>query len=565
MKRSLVLIAITIVVSLSRAVTLSEVMFDPLGNEGTDEFVELYNESNASITLENWKITDGVDTDRVIALEQGLLVAPGQFVLILDPDYFDDGSTAYDGLIPETALVVTIDNSTLGSRGLSNSTPETVSLLSASGQAISAYRYTPGNLAGYSDEKRILAGTNDEVNWGNSQVLNGTPGAANSITPPQHDLQVVSVRTTPPVVDLNGVFSIVARITNSGSRAAGAHVQLSEIDPTQSDSSIPFDQWLLSSIAPGDTVLVTSDAFTLQQAMRTFQLAIDSTDDRTANNSRTLIVRAGGTRGGLLINEIMYAPASGRSEWVELVNASGSELDLAGWSFADGSQLSDSTAQLSLPNTILAAESLLIIAADSSIYFDRIPFTATLAIYEDDFGTLNNAGDSLVVFDADHLVVDRVDYGSTWGGSSGISLERRSIAVATNEPANWAASQDSSGSTPGRVNSLEDLSAPGAQMLELNPNPFAPVSGRQEMEIHYTLGYSAAILSLSIFDVRGRKVRSLLANSPVSAVGSVFWNGRDDQERGLPTGMYVVYAEASALEGSRVQKSKRVATLVRPE
>ncbi len=115
------------------AQTLNEIMFNPDGDENADEYIELVNTAATAIDLSGWRVTDGADTDSVVTLEQGLHALPGQYVLILDPDYFDDSSTTYDGRVPESALVVTIDNSTFGSRGLLNSGPETVSLIDRAG------------------------------------------------------------------------------------------------------------------------------------------------------------------------------------------------------------------------------------------------------------------------------------------------------------------------------------------------------------------------------------------------------------------------------------------------
>ena len=191
-------------------------MFNPAGDENADEFIELVNNSTAVMDLSGWRVTDGVDTDTVVALEQGLRALPGQYVLILDPDYFEDSSTTYDGRVPESALVVTIDNSTFGSRGLLNSGPETVSLIDRSGHSVSAWTYSIDNAPGYSEEK-ILASAGDTVtNWQNSRVLHGTPGARNSVTPPDHDLAIARVWPVPAVPQMGDSFELWIRVQQCG-------------------------------------------------------------------------------------------------------------------------------------------------------------------------------------------------------------------------------------------------------------------------------------------------------------------------------------------------------------
>lgn len=62
-----------------------------------------------------------------------------------------------------------------------------------------------------------------------------------------------------------------------------------------------------------------------------------------------------------------------------------------------------------------------------------------------------------------------------------------------------------------------------------------------------TLGWDLeepGLLSLDIFDLRGRRVANLLCAAPVAARGSLAWNGTDDQGQALPGGIYLVRLQA---------------------
>ena len=165
-------------------VILNEVMFDPDGSDYTDEFVEILNLGETdSVDLTGWHFGDSSGDDQILDAGRGLILRPGQYGLILDPDYF--GSSAlYDYLIPEGTLILTVEGTTLGSGGLSNSTPETVMLLNAGGNVVAEYTYSVGNSPGHSDEKVDPAGSDDPGNWEDSSVLNGTPGFQNSVCVP---------------------------------------------------------------------------------------------------------------------------------------------------------------------------------------------------------------------------------------------------------------------------------------------------------------------------------------------------------------------------------------------
>jgi len=162
-------------------ITLTEVLFDPLGSEATDEFVEVFNTSQLdTIDLNGWRLGDESGTDPIVDAGHGLLLHPRQVAVILDPDYFHQ-STSYDTLIPPDALVITVEGANLGSGGLSNSRSETVILLDHSGTAVGCYAYHIGNTPGHSDEKLDVFGPDSSFNWRDSYVVLGTPGRKNSV------------------------------------------------------------------------------------------------------------------------------------------------------------------------------------------------------------------------------------------------------------------------------------------------------------------------------------------------------------------------------------------------
>jgi hypothetical protein len=171
-------------------IVLTEVMFDPDGSEHANEFIEIYNiGTSGEVDLTGWKIGDGSGEDGITDTGEGLIMAPKQFGLILDPDYFEN-STQYDYIIPDDALVLTIDGATLGSGGLSNSQAETVTLYDPAHEIVCQYVYSTGNPSGHSDEKIDLPGSDAQDNWMDSAVFNGTPGFRNSVTSPDSSRDV---------------------------------------------------------------------------------------------------------------------------------------------------------------------------------------------------------------------------------------------------------------------------------------------------------------------------------------------------------------------------------------
>ena len=71
-----------------------------------------------------------------------------------------------------------------------------------------------------------------------------------------------------------------------------------------------------------------------------------------------------------------------------------------------------------------------------------------------------------------------------------------------------------------------------ARLLRNYPNPFNPVT-----RIHFVLDRNLQV-SLRVFDVQGRAVRTLLDSYLSSGPRVVGWDGRDDRGRQLPSGTY---------------------------
>ena len=155
-------------------VVISEVLANPL-DEGTGEYVELYNAGPAAVDLAGWRLSDGDADDILIAVSGGpTSLAPGHFALVLDRDY------AGQYAIPGAAVRLTTDDATLGN-GLATSDPIVVS--DASGAVVATFSFpaNPGN--GRSLEAATLTGGDVAANWVVSTCTPAT-GAANAYVSP---------------------------------------------------------------------------------------------------------------------------------------------------------------------------------------------------------------------------------------------------------------------------------------------------------------------------------------------------------------------------------------------
>jgi len=243
------------VVAQQDSVTITEVMFDPFGADSPNEFVEIYNYSSSTIyNLSSWRISDSSGVDTILAFGEGLLLAPGQFGIILEGDY-SFGSGLYDAIIPDAALVLRTHTSDIGSGGLRNSPPETLYLISSAADTASAYRYSGGSPNGLSDEKIMLSGDNSPLNWVRGILTNGTPGA-----PPTLDLSLTGLSFNPTSPPSGTSVTVNARVKNTGIRTVESGVVVFYYDVNRNgvpEDSEAFDSLTVPSLARLDSTLLS--------------------------------------------------------------------------------------------------------------------------------------------------------------------------------------------------------------------------------------------------------------------------------------------------------------------
>ncbi len=168
--------------------------------------------------------------------------------------------------------------------------------------------------------------------------------------------------------------------------------------------------------------------------------------------------------GDVVINEIYpdTNPSFGlpNAEFVELLNTSGTAIDLANWTLSDPSKTGV------IPAYILQPDSFLILteAKGQTEYSAHGP-TVTV----DPWPSLNNGGDNLTLADATGQTIFHVPYTDEWykdtdKDDGGFTLEMIDPASDCQGEHNWRASNNPLGGTPGTANSVfgtfNDTSAP---------------------------------------------------------------------------------------------------------
>jgi phosphatidylserine/phosphatidylglycerophosphate/cardiolipin synthase-like enzyme len=119
---------------------INEVMYHPTENEGTNEWIELYNPSSEPIDIIGWTIADEKETDNLQADPNNgdgtTTIPPGGYAIVTDL-----GTTIYENFsFDEHAVKLAVDDSTLCGYGLNNQ-QEKLLLMDTTGTIIDAMEW----------------------------------------------------------------------------------------------------------------------------------------------------------------------------------------------------------------------------------------------------------------------------------------------------------------------------------------------------------------------------------------------------------------------------------------
>lgn len=564
----------------AQTVVVNEVMSNVRGTDSgagspgdRNEFVELYNSSDDSVDLATYRITDldAVDvieiwTDPLIQDEDvvfgSTMLAPGKYAVILDPEYTDSGDGShyqpYD--FPEQTLIVTVGNTTIGD-GLSTTDP--IVLINADDDTVSSYG-TPGDPAdgipfdpgdGISAERVSPYMIDHELNWTGSTDSGGcTPGGPNS-----------TCSSSEIAIPHHGFFVSPDHVAPMESVTISALVQ-NQTEDTVKGVSIDFfvdSGW--DSVCSGDEVIETVfiaepiPPYGCSTRIETGWSAGETGNRRMGvkpsaqEKARCFrMLKVGEPLGEIIVNEIMYRPETG-GEWIELFNRALFPIDIASWILGVEEERSTVTGE----SSIIESGGYAVIVEDRSRFFTKWGNVPAMVIEPSQWLALPNGGAAILFEDGDGFTFERAPYTDIAG--PGESVERISPGISSNETWNWGCSVDYRGGTPGKENSIFAESTRETTVLSVHPNPFSPDGdGHEERTlIHYELPFLEARINLLLYTRTGVRKCCFMSQQKTGKTGQFVWDGRDEDGREMPVGLYIVYLEAvdSASNERIVQKA----------
>lgn len=472
-----------------KEVQITEIHYHPAGTPDLDgdefEFLELKNVGRETLDLSGVQFTDGI----TFRFPNGTRLAAGGFqILVRNPKAF---ASRYPGV----AVAGTFTG------GLANG-GERITLAHATGTAIFSVRFdnaapwpTLADGGGFSLVPRVANANPDPdapASWRTSSKVGGSPGSDDpsaGIVPVV--INEILAHTDPPLVDAielhnpNDVPAPIGgwwltddrnrpakfRIPAGRTIPARGFVTFSELDfntppegPTSfSLSSYGDDVWLFSADASGNLTGysdgfgfgATANATTLgRQTNSVGELRFPTQVRETLDQPN-----AGPAVGPIVLNELLYAPANGTAEFIEVRNVTESPVPLFDPAAPTNTWRVSGFAFTFPPGITLPARGLAVVtASDPSVFRARHGIPDSVPVLGPALGNLQDGGETVTLERPDkpdllpdgswfvpYLTVDEVRYRSsapwpTEAAGRGSSLERRLPATFADDPAAWKAS-----------------------------------------------------------------------------------------------------------------------------
>jgi len=271
----------------------------------------------------------------------------------------------------------------------------------------------------------------------------------------------------------------------------------------------------------------------------------------------------------IIINEALFHPYSGGTDYVEVYNRSGKVLDLQDLFLAEADTAADLVFNLqqAAPGSMLVfPEEYIVLSADQQLvkqyYGTPAPYNfIDMAGYP---SYANTAG-VIALTTLSQQVIDLFAYSEDMhfallSSSEGISLERVSADSPSQDRFNWhSAAQAAGWGTPGYRNSQY---LPGSTVQQdafvFDTEIFSPDNdGYQDLlVIRYELDGPGYVATVTVYDDMGRKMATVLNNELLGTGGWFTWDGVDLYGHKASTGIHLVSIELFSPGGHTEQIRK---------
>ena len=541
-------------------ILINEIMADPTPpvNLPEAEYVELYNRSTFAIDLKNWSITLGT-TKKVIP--QFVLAAGGYVILT------NTGSklllASYGPLIDFSSFAITNGSGSITLKDNNGRIIHEVSYDESWFQG--SYKKDGGWSLEMVDPMNPCG---EASNWkACSNETGGTPGTINSVNAsnPDHIPPAISRVGVDDPTHITVWFTETVDSTNI-QNPANYTIDNGIGNPSAVFTHSPdFKYSKLALSSP----LITGVVYTLTSTNSIMDCAGNPLLTGTsARFAIPLTVAA----NDLVINELLYDPPTGCVDFVEVFNRSTKVLDMKDLVLSNYDTIShvitDYNEISKEPFLILPGEYFVLSTDSTSIKKHYKTTNPKAFINMPGFPSMNNDEGVVAISTKSGQVIDVAAYNTSMQyplltSLDGVSLERINPERPSKDITNWHSASEAVGyATPGYQNSQFGSTLTDENEITLSPDIFSPDNDgyNDNLTIAYSFGTPGNNATVTIYDTKGRLIRSLVNHELCGTSGVFSWDGITNDRTKALIGRYIVFIEIFDLDG-RVKHFKKSTVL----
>ncbi|MFM8806291.1 MAG: lamin tail domain-containing protein, partial [Sphingomonadales bacterium] len=507
-------------------VFITEFMADPTPTIGLPayEWIEIRNGSGQPVQLQNWR----VGTSTALSGPLPFYWLPSDSLLVLC------STSAFPFLSSFGKTLAITSFPSLDNDGT------TIWLRHPSGSTIHAVSY---DKSWYSNSLKAEGGWSlemvnptwpcaDKRNWKNSvQARGGSPGSVNSVLDLQTELQLPTA------------LHAYASVPDS--------LQIQFSAPIDSLWSVRPTLYTLNNTIEVSTVRTIEPLHTMIACKLNRPLLADSIYSLTITGINSCHAPDVGGSATLptglavackpqdvVINEILFNPRRGGSDFVELLNTSKKVIDLSSLYITNrqtSGVLSNFVRLSATPRLLFPNEHAAFSSEPSLVMQQYLVSSPSRFLQTASFPSLPDEEGRLVLLHQQGDIIDELAYSDNWHfpllqDKEGVSLERIDPKGKTQWAANWHSAARTEGfATPARKNSQQLTNSESENDFSVQPRLFSPnLDGHDDIcTIRYKTEQPGTLVSIQILDAAGRLVRVLAARTLLGRSGQWHWDGRD--------------------------------------
>jgi hypothetical protein len=535
-------------------VVINELFPDPSPTMGlpTEDYLELYNNTNKIIDLTNCWISDITSMDQLNAGK----ILPGEYIIICD--------NSFENQFSPFGKVITVNNFP----SLNNADDE-ITLYAPDTTLIHQVHYYD---TWYKDDNKQDGGWSLEMidpnnpcgeydNWiASTKWFGGTPGTQNTAFSTNPDLVL------PQLVGANAMNDTTVIISfNETIDELGMMIAIYSIDNGINIASMQI-------IDNKNLQLNLSNQLFFQIK---YTVSVTGAFDCVGNiigsdNTAIFALPEQGIYKDIVINEVLFNPFTGGSDFVEIYNNSNKFINIENWSLAnfENDSIDNFKIITDKPKLLIPYEFMLLTKDAQNVANEYMDAVTASFLQMGSLPTYSNSEGNVYLINNLNMVVDSFNYNEDMhfallNSFKGVSLERIDYNRPTNEVTNWhSAAEDVGFATPGYENSQYLKANNDGGDVVIDPITFSPDNDGVDdvVNISYNFPEPGYVANIIIYDAKGRLIKNLIQNELLGVSGTFSWDGITENNEKGRIGIYIIFIEAFDLSGN-IESFKRTTVL----